>query len=180
MLFCTICFLPTCYCIFVFVFVFGKTRDQVCMLSVVHISGPCTYYTLRHKKFPSRAFAFAQNENLSNCRRTNYTSHCHLKKYISKWLSKNQIQITPVLFKSARTSYRASVRPPVPSRPPVHPSATIFPEFIDELKHCRQASGALKPCIFWKPMMSAIQNRTKIQIQTQIQRQIQRQRQIKG
>ena len=30
----------------------------------------------------------------------------------------------------------------------VHPPATIFPEFIDELKHCRQASGALKPCIF--------------------------------
>ena len=79
MLFCTICFLPTCYCIFVFVFVFGKTRYQVCMLSVVHISGPCTYYTLRHKKFPPRAFAFAQNENLSNCRRTNYISHCHLK-----------------------------------------------------------------------------------------------------
>ena len=80
---CIICILLTWYCIFVFVFVFGKTRDQVCMLSVVHISGTCTYYTLRHKKFPSRAFAFAQNENLSNCRRTNYTSHCHLKNKCS-------------------------------------------------------------------------------------------------
>ena len=35
--------------------------------------------------------------------------------------------------------------------------------------------GPLKPYIFWKPMMLAIQIRTKIQIQTQIQRQ----RQIK-
>ena len=50
------------------------------------------------------------------------------------------------------------------------PSAPIFPEVIDELKHCRQASGTPKPYIFWKPMMSAIQIRTKIQ--TQRQRQI--------
>ena len=50
------------------------------------------------------------------------------------------------LFRSARTSYRASVRPPVPSRPP----ATIFPEFIDELKHCRQASGTPQIVYFLK------------------------------
>ena len=80
---------------------FGKTWDQVCMLSVVHISGPCTYYTLRHKKFPSRAFAFAQNENLSNCRRTNYTSHCHLKKIMLNDFTQNQIQITSLLFSHA-------------------------------------------------------------------------------
>ena len=44
--------------------------------------------------------------------------------------------------------------------------------------------GPLKPYIFWKPMMSTIQNRTKIQLQRQIQRQIQQQiqkkRQLKG
>ena len=48
-------------------------------------------------------------------------------------------------FRSARTSYRASVRPPVPSGP-----ATIFPEFIDELKHCRQASGTPQIVYFLK------------------------------
>ena len=39
-----------------------------------------------------------------------------------------------------------------PSRPPVHPSrpATIFPEFIDELKHCRQASGTPQIVYFLK------------------------------
>ena len=30
---------------------------------------------------------------------------------------------------------------PVPSRPSTRPPAPIFPEFIDELKHCCQASG---------------------------------------
>ena len=34
----------------------------------------------------------------------------------------------------------------VPSRPP----ATIFPEFIDELKHCRQASGTPQIVYFLK------------------------------
>ena len=52
------------------------------------------------------------------------------------------------LFRSARTSYRASVRPPV--RPSVHPSATIFPEFIDELYHCRQTSGTPQTIHFLK------------------------------
>ena len=33
------------------------------------------------------------------------------------------------------------IEPSIPVRPSVHPSAQIFPEFIDELKHCRQASG---------------------------------------
>ena len=32
------------------------------------------------------------------------------------------------------------IEPSIPVRPSVHPSAQIFPEFIDELKHCRQAS----------------------------------------
>jgi len=32
----------------------------------------------------------------------------------------------------------------------VHPSATIFPEFIDELKHCRQASGTPQIIYFLK------------------------------
>ena len=36
-----------------------------------------------------------------------------------------------------------------PSRPPV-PSATIFPEFIDELQHCHQASGAPHIVFFLK------------------------------
>ena len=40
------------------------------------------------------------------------------------------------------------------SRPPVHPSvrppATIFPEFIDELKQCRQASGTPQIAYFMK------------------------------
>ena len=47
-----------------------------------------------------------------------------------------------------------------------------------ELKKAPKVSyfGPLKPYIFWKPMMSAIQIRSKIQIQ----RQIQRQRLIKG
>ena len=32
----------------------------------------------------------------------------------------------------------------------VHPSAPIFPEFIDELKHCRQASGTPQIAYFMK------------------------------
>ena len=36
------------------------------------------------------------------------------------------------------------------SVPSVHPSATIFPEFIDELKHCRQASGIPQIAYFMK------------------------------
>ena len=50
-----------------------------------------------------------------------------------------------IIFRSARTSYRASVRP-VPSTRP----ATIFPEFIDELKHCHQASGTPQIVYFLK------------------------------
>ena len=34
--------------------------------------------------------------------------------------------------------------------PSVHPSATIFPELIDELKHCRQASGTPQTIHFLK------------------------------
>ena len=75
-----------------------------------------------------------------------------------------------------------------PRRPLIQPSISVpstrprqnFPEFIDELKHCRQASGTPQIIYFLK----AIQIWTKIQIQIQIQRQIQiqiqRQRQIKG
>ena len=37
----------------------------------------------------------------------------------------------------------------LPSRP-VHPSAPIFPEFIDELYHCRQAPGTLQSVYFLK------------------------------
>ena len=54
------------------------------------------------------------------------------------WLSTPllaEIIIRQVIFMSARTSYRA-----FDSRP-VRPSAPIFPEFKDELKHCHQASG---------------------------------------
>ena len=40
------------------------------------------------------------------------------------------------------------VRPSV--RPPVRPPATIFPEFIDELKQCRQASGTPQIAYFMK------------------------------
>ena len=39
---------------------------------------------------------------------------------------------------------------PLPVRPSVHPSATIFPEFIDELKHCRQTSGTPQTIYFLK------------------------------
>ena len=63
-----------------------------------------------------------------------------------------------------------------PSRPP----ATIFPEFIDELKHCRQASGTPQIVYFLKAHDVSYPNSDKIQIQTQIQRQLQRQKQIKG
>ena len=49
------------------------------------------------------------------------------------------------VFRSARTSYRA-----FDFRPPVRPPATIFPEFIDELKHCRQASGTPQIVYFLK------------------------------
>ena len=35
-------------------------------------------------------------------------------------------------------------------RPPVRPPATIFPEFIEELKHCRQASGTPQIAYFMK------------------------------
>ena len=49
------------------------------------------------------------------------------------------------IFRSARTSYRAFVRP-VPSTRP----ATIFPQYIDELKHCCQASGTPKTVYFLK------------------------------
>ena len=83
-------------------------------------------------------------------------------KFVSKEPSKIILDFW-TLFRSARTSYTASVCPPVPSCP-----ATIFPEFINELKHCRQASGTPQIVyIFWKPMMSAIQIQTKIQIQIQ-------------
>ena len=37
---------------------------------------------------------------------------------------------------------------PSPVRPSVHPSATIFPKFIDELKDCRQASGTPQTIYF--------------------------------
>ena len=37
-----------------------------------------------------------------------------------------------------------------PSRPSVRPPATIFPEHIDELKHCRQASGTPQIVYFLK------------------------------
>ena len=39
---------------------------------------------------------------------------------------------------------------PLISVPSVHPSAPIFPEFIDELKHCRQASGTPQIAYFMK------------------------------
>ena len=52
----------------------------------------------------------------------------------------------PIIFRSARTSYRAFDSRPVPSTRP----ATIFPEFIDELKHCRQASGTPQIVYFLK------------------------------
>ena len=62
-----------------------------------------------------------------------------------------------LVFRSARTSCRTfdsppvhPSRPPVPSTRPVHPSAPIFPEFIDELKHCRQASGTPQIVYFLK------------------------------
>ena len=53
------------------------------------------------------------------------------------------LQCTMVLFRSARTSFRAFDFCPVPS-------ATIFPEHIDELKHCRQALGAPQTIYFLK------------------------------
>ena len=54
-----------------------------------------------------------------------------------------------LLFRSARTSYRAfDSRPPV--RPSTRPPATIFPEFIDELKQCRKASGTPQIAYFMK------------------------------
>ena len=49
------------------------------------------------------------------------------------------------IFRSARTSYRA-----FDSRLSVRPPATISPEFIYELKHCRQASGTPKIVYFLK------------------------------
>ena len=42
------------------------------------------------------------------------------------------------------------IEPSIPVRPSVHPSAQIFPEFIDELKHCRQASGTPQIIYFLK------------------------------
>ena len=66
-----------------------------------------------------------------------------------------------------------------PSRP-VHPSATIFPEFIDELEHCPQASGTPQTVYFMKADDVSYPIQTKIQIQRQIQIQIQIQKQIKG
>ena len=48
------------------------------------------------------------------------------------------------IFRSARTFYRTFVRPSI--RPP----APIFPELIDELKHCRQASGTPQIVYFLK------------------------------
>ena len=49
------------------------------------------------------------------------------------------------VFRSARTSYRA-----FDFRPPVRPPATNFPEFIDELTHCRQASRTPQIVYFLK------------------------------
>ena len=64
---------------------------------------------------------------------------------------------------------------------PVHPStrpATIFPEFIGVLKHCRQASATPKIVYFLKADDVSYPNRDKMQIRIQrhIQRQIQRKR----
>ena len=42
------------------------------------------------------------------------------------------------------------IEPSIPVHPPVHPSAPIFPEFIDELKQCRQASGTSQIVYFLK------------------------------
>ena len=42
------------------------------------------------------------------------------------------------------------IEPSISVRPPVHPSAPIFPKFIDELKHCRQVSGTPKTVYFLK------------------------------
>ena len=46
------------------------------------------------------------------------------------------------------------IEPSIPVHPSVHPSvrppATIFPEFIDELKQCRQASGTPQIAYFMK------------------------------
>ena len=51
---------------------------------------------------------------------------------------------------------------PLSVRPPVRPPATIFPEFIDELKHCRQASGTPKTVYFLKAHDVSYPNSDKI------------------
>ena len=82
------------------------------------------------------------------------------------------------IFRSARTSCRTfdfSTRPVHLSRPRQF--------FLSSEMSCNSTvrpQVPLKPYIFWKLMMSAIQIQTKIQIQRQIHRQIQIQRQIKG
>ena len=42
------------------------------------------------------------------------------------------------------------IEPSIPVHPSVRPPATIFPEFIDELKQCRQASGTPQIAYFMK------------------------------
>ena len=42
------------------------------------------------------------------------------------------------------------IEPSIPVRPSFHLYAPIFPEFIDELKHCRQASGTPQIAYFMK------------------------------
>ena len=62
-------------------------------------------------------------------------------------------------FLGPRGSYRASVRPPVPSRP-VHPQQFFLSSKMSWNTAVRP-QRPLKSYIFWKPMMSAIQIRTK-------------------
>ena len=61
-------------------------------------------------------------------------------------IEKNQ----PLIFVISFLGPRGPLIEPSPVRPSVHPSATIFPEFIYELKHCRQASGTPQIVYFLK------------------------------
>ena len=65
---------------------------------------------------------------------------------------KQKMTMMTMIFRSARAPYRAF---DVRTSRPVRPTTTIFPEFLDELKHCRQM-----------PRATCLQIRTKIQIQT--------------
>ena len=72
------------------------------------------------------------------------------------------------------------IQPSIPVRPP----ALIFPEFTDDLKYCRQASGTPQIVYFLKThdvsYLNSDKNFKQRQMQRQIHRQMQRQIQIKG